>query len=281
MCKSLKNRYTPFGYCIKKGRIEIVPYEAEVIKRIFSEYVAGKSLKSIAELLSESKVQYIPNEFQWNKNRVARIISDERYRGNDLYEAIIDEDTFNRAKSVKISRNTQQSYEKDTVISSSVTNIVCGKCSCTTRRISDRRRKWEQKYLCTNPECRATYEISDKKMIKMLSRIIDASRLLFERSITSDSFLEIHRMEMEISRLLDGSNIDYDKVEKLIFECANKKYQLESKDRSSYDKLRRELDNPQFTVNRHTVMELVSCIKLIDNDKIEVTLINGQIMNGE
>lgn len=68
----------PFGYTMENGRIEINQQQAEILCEIFTEYIQGTSLKAKAEKLSESKIEYAPNKYSWNKNRVQRILTDQR-----------------------------------------------------------------------------------------------------------------------------------------------------------------------------------------------------------
>ena len=44
-----KIRYIPYGYTIRNGRTVIEHTEADVIREIFDAYIAGASLKAIAE----------------------------------------------------------------------------------------------------------------------------------------------------------------------------------------------------------------------------------------
>ena len=50
-----KIRYIPYGYTMRNGRTVIAQDEATVIREIFSAYINGASLQSIAELLTESR----------------------------------------------------------------------------------------------------------------------------------------------------------------------------------------------------------------------------------
>ena len=55
----MRNRYTPFGYCVRNGVIAIQAEESETVQRIFSEYIGGQSLKQIAENLTAEKIEQI------------------------------------------------------------------------------------------------------------------------------------------------------------------------------------------------------------------------------
>ena len=277
----MDNRYTPFGYHVEDGAISIAETEAAIIRQIFSDYIGGKSLKEIAAELTVRKVEYLPQKWQWNKNRVVRVINDIRYLGNDVYAAIVDESTFRKAQDMKLARNTQKEYDRNTVISQSVTNLVCGKCGSHAMRVHDNRSKFGQKYVCTNKECGTEYRISADMMITMIADLIPKDILESSETDKPDIMMEIHQMEQEIARAIEYADRDTEQIRRMILECANKKYQAASSGRANLDKVKQNISREDFTVNRKIVMELVSQIKLISDEEIEITLINGQVLRKE
>ena len=44
-----ENRRIPYGYQIQNGAITIHSEETEIVRRIYSDYVSGKSYKAIAD----------------------------------------------------------------------------------------------------------------------------------------------------------------------------------------------------------------------------------------
>ena len=81
-------RKQPFGYKMKLGEIVPQPQEAEAVRSIYLQYLAGASFKQLAEQLQTEDVPYDEDK-SWNKNMVARILEDSRYVGADLYPPII------------------------------------------------------------------------------------------------------------------------------------------------------------------------------------------------
>ena len=81
-------RKQPFGYKMKLGEIVPQPQEAETVRSIYLQYLAGASFKQLAEQLQTEDVPYDEDK-SWNKNMVARILEDSRYVGADLYPPII------------------------------------------------------------------------------------------------------------------------------------------------------------------------------------------------
>lgn len=44
----MKNRNIPYGYCYENGMVVIQPSEAQILRKIFQEYLQGLSLLKIA-----------------------------------------------------------------------------------------------------------------------------------------------------------------------------------------------------------------------------------------
>lgn len=76
-----------YGYTIRDGRLEIQENEAEYIRKIFDNYLAGNALIKSAELVGLKK----------NSSSVKRILTNKNYLGNDTYPKIIDRESFERA----------------------------------------------------------------------------------------------------------------------------------------------------------------------------------------
>ena len=277
----MNNRYTPFGYCIRDGKTMIVSSEAEVIKKIYSLYLSGESLKTIAALLTYEKVEFLPDRWNWNKNRIVRILDDTRYMGTERYASIISADVFQQAQEMKLSRNTQTGYDRTKVISTSVVPIICGKCGCSTQRSLDRRRKDTHRYTCDNPLCHEVYHISEEAMIQMIENLMGGASVTVNSQPDLDSLSEIQRLEREIARAIEYYNGGFSEIEAMIHDCVKKKYQTKSSGRADSDKLKYHLESERFQVNRRTVAELVSQIRLMSDNDLELTLINGQILRKE
>lgn len=91
--QSLKNGNVPFCYKsflgYKKGadgKPEIVPEEAKIITRIYTEYLAGKSLNDIAKSLITDGIYTPTGKTQWTSNVVLSILSNEKYKGDALLQ---------------------------------------------------------------------------------------------------------------------------------------------------------------------------------------------------
>ena len=99
----LKNRNIPFGYCMVNGKYALNAPEAETVRKIFDDYIGGKSLKTIA---AEMTVPYNTGKAVWNKNMVCRVIENKKYIGENKFPKIISDKDFKRAAEIKTERNT-------------------------------------------------------------------------------------------------------------------------------------------------------------------------------
>lgn len=104
----LKNRNIPFGYCIINGEYAPNNSEAETVRKIFEDYIGGKSLRKIA---AEIKVPYNVGKTVWNINMVCRVLENQRYTGENGYPQIIPKHDFEQALRIKAERTT---YRKPT-----------------------------------------------------------------------------------------------------------------------------------------------------------------------
>ena len=90
---------TLLGYRYKDGKYEVVPEEAEVVKRIFDEYLSGKGQLAIAKELND---EGIPTRFDnaWGRSSVGKILRNYTYTGNLLLQKVFREDHLTK-KTVK------------------------------------------------------------------------------------------------------------------------------------------------------------------------------------
>lgn len=70
-----------YGYRSVKGKIEIVPEEAEVVRRVFAAYLSGKGMPTIAAMLRR---EHVPTRMggEWNTTHIAEMLKNEKYMGD-------------------------------------------------------------------------------------------------------------------------------------------------------------------------------------------------------
>ena len=76
----------PYGYVRKNGKIEIDNDRAAVVRRIFSDYLAGRSSHDIAATLTAENVPCRYGGTNWNAIAVRYTLANEKYTGNSLWQ---------------------------------------------------------------------------------------------------------------------------------------------------------------------------------------------------
>lgn len=75
-------RTASYGYRMRKdGELEIVPEEAEVVRRIFDSFLSGMGKCKIADMLNE---QQVPKRLEfpiWHTSTIDHILKNRRYMG--------------------------------------------------------------------------------------------------------------------------------------------------------------------------------------------------------
>lgn len=91
--QSLKNGNVPFSYKSflgyrkgADGKPEIDEEQAVIIRRIFAEYLAGKSLLDIAKGLTADEIPTARGKSNWSSVRVQSILTNEKYKGDALLQ---------------------------------------------------------------------------------------------------------------------------------------------------------------------------------------------------
>ena len=146
------------GYRYKDGEYVIVPEEAEIVKRIYADFLSGKGIEAIMKSLNESGV-LTQQGFNWHRSAVMRILRNYTYTGNlllqtkyrenhltkktlvnhgelpqyhatDSHEAIIDMETFEEVQAEiarRAKKYTKPHKRKEYPFSGIMTCAVCGK----------------------------------------------------------------------------------------------------------------------------------------------------------
>ena len=73
------------------GSLKIIPEEAAIVRKIFSEYISGIGKMKIANMLNEEKIPTI-NGCEWTTEDIRRILQNEKYAGNMLLQKSYRED---------------------------------------------------------------------------------------------------------------------------------------------------------------------------------------------
>ena len=99
-------RKIPFGYMIRDGLIQPHPQEADAVRYIFGQYLAGASLLTIAEDMTRRGIRYHQHTAEWNKHMVKRILENTKYIGEGSYPRLVADEKFVAAQRRRMEQNT-------------------------------------------------------------------------------------------------------------------------------------------------------------------------------
>lgn len=178
------NRKQPFGYKMELGEIVPQPQEAETVRSIYLQYLAGASFKQLAEQLQTENVPYDVDK-PWNKNMVARVLEDERYIGERNFPALIPTEQFHAAQ----------------------------------ERRKEMRPEYKQKEL--RKLCGGTVPDSvARKVLKILNQVVDDPQLIKIESSGVPTTEDIRRRRLELDRLLQTPPVDEEIARQKAMELA-------------------------------------------------------------
>lgn len=211
------NNITPYGYRYANRTFVVEPKEAEVVRRIFAEYLSGSGPIVIAGMLNDEGIpSYVPGKM-WNPESVDRILHNEKYIGDtchqktfasdDLpfttkinrgelpkyyiestHEAIITREVFERAQSLIARRKPPH---KRTVKNLPLSGVIrCGECGSNCKRKMIRGKAY---WICRKHNIRKEYcsmpQISESELgdafVAMFNKLKAGSKLILAPAISS------------------------------------------------------------------------------------------------
>ena len=275
----MAKRTIQYGYKLENGKIAIDYGEAEIVREIFRLYIENSSLKKVADELNRREVVYFKGKIEWGKHRVALIIENKRYIGDECYPPIIDDELFrtaNEKKNLKSFEPKKNSKEVEIL----KTMVHCGQCGKKMRRVP----QWhtQEKWVCGS-RCKCQKYISDDYLNTTIKKIF-----IERKSGTGDCFTEnteptyektqeIMRFTNEIARMSNAPNIDFNVVKKLIFECANLKFQSCKENLYSVynDKVKKVIDSVTEDDDLIKFLEIISSVIVNSDGSFSLRLNDG------
>ncbi len=86
------------------GKPEIIPEQAEVVRRIYDLFLSGTSIRDIKEYLEQNNIRNVDGEVKWARNAINSILTNEKYCGDVLLQKTYIDDCINK----KVKKNTGQ-----------------------------------------------------------------------------------------------------------------------------------------------------------------------------
>jgi predicted RNA-binding Zn-ribbon protein involved in translation (DUF1610 family) len=294
------NRVIPFGYRVELGVAVLHSDEASIVIEIYKSYINGNSYKAIAVALTGRAVSFSSGKNEWNKNMVKRILEDQRYLGDNQYPKLLDAELFGKARHILGTKIAKQNVAKKDVLPKIPVKVVCGRCGVEMTRRHDSRRKIPESWRCESSECGMIADIADEefsaKITAALNHLINHPEL-----VTSPPSEERHpgyrengdtgssaasgakKFDAEIARLLDGREVDRERLKEAIYRYAEEKYRHLDDSRIITEMIKAEFEKsaPFFTLDANLLRRTVAGIVLQESGDMNLMLKNGQIIGKE
>ncbi len=160
---------------------EIIPEQAEIVRRIFTGYLTGNSVQKIADELAAEGIPSPSNKGEWSEGSVRGILQNEKYCGDVILQKtyttdpiskkvkknngelpkvyiknnhapIISREIYERAQQEKARRGSKRKISKYSITEQSKYSslhalseiLVCGECKTPYRRVVWRKRNGEK-----------------------------------------------------------------------------------------------------------------------------------------
>lgn len=94
------------------GEFVINEEQAEIVRRIFNEYLGGKSTAQVAKSLTDDGIKTVTGKDKWNTSTILSMLKNEKYKGDCLMQKFYI-DNYLTKKLVKNDGELQQYYVKD------------------------------------------------------------------------------------------------------------------------------------------------------------------------
>lgn len=292
-------KHIPIGYKLVDGKIEVDRERAKVIRKIFTDYLKGSSMKKIAEDLSKRGFLNKNNKPNWYHGSIGRILEDSKYLGDEIYLQIIDKETFQAVKEKRREKNKHYARTKEDIRerneSAFIEKLVCGQCGELYRKYTTDigKSKEETVWKCHNH----TYQ----RKMKCNNLILDESELedefiasvnylisrmwILERNKKkkkSRTNMEIRNLEERIKELEEKGLQSSKELSSLIFKRARAYYDISQIDDYDYmtEKIKEELRDRKKLIefDGELFKKIIDKIRIYKDGNMEVEFINGIIL---
>lgn len=263
----------------EKGKLVIDPEGAEIVKRIYREYLEGASLLEISRSLERDKILTAAGKAKWRSETIKKILKNEKYIGDALlqktytvdflskkrvinngivpqyyvknsHEAIIPRELYMQVQEEMVRRSNLYTGKSKRIYSSkfALSSIVfCGHCKDIYRRVHWNNRG--KKIIVWRCVSRLEEKGSKCKSRTILEENLQSAVLrAINSTITGkDDFIKV--LKNNIETVLKERLEDTDEIEKKLvhlqeelIRCAGTSMESDSKYNSNYESLVQEIN---------------------------------------
>ena len=249
-------RKQPFGYKVQLGEIVPQPQEAETVRSIYLQYLAGASFKQLAEQLQTEDVPYDEDK-SWNKNMVARILEDDRYIGDKEFPALIPTEQFHAAQERRKEMCPEYKHSKSSLKKEEIKNKV----------------------LKDKLELLPKNSLRNPVVEKILNQMVNDPQIIKIETSGVPTTEDIRRLQQELDTLLQTPPVDADTARQKALEVASLKLASVKTEEYESHRLRRIFGSQAklWELDANLLRQSIRKITY-DSKTVKVLLKNNQVL---
>lgn len=288
--------HLPIGYKMVDGKIHKDQEKADTVKKIYRDYMNGKSMLTIAKELTGKEIPNANNRTNWTHGAVGKILQNTKYMGDDLYSPLVSKETFHKVQEKRKGRTVQlgrmaqlNSMDKNNIFTD---RIFCGECKEPYRKYIEHCGKPQEKvrwkckrYIFNNRVlCRNLFYTEDEIKTVITSAI---NKLLQKRSLLDKPYrkepskkrMELKEVEKQIQELEEQEQFSSPELAQLIFKRAELTYKDSKIEDYPFNtqKIKEIVDGiDELTdFNEELMVQIIKRVFIYQDGKIETEFING------
>lgn len=279
-------RKISFGYMIRNGLIQQHPQEANAVRYIFGQYLAGASLLTIAEGMTRQDIRYHQHTAEWNKNMVKRILENAKYTGEGNYPRLVSDEDFAAAQRLRTERNIYAPLA--TEIQPIQNKTACAQCG--GRMVRGGRAHGRVSWRCQGPDCGQVVTISDEALAEQaderLRELAQTPHLLTAPEPRQTGVdMDAVRLRNELTLALNRGSEKPEYIKSLALAVAAQRYSQLPDPTLAHELEQLQTRLKQGPVDAGTLNGLlhtaVRSVRLTPSKNVELELVNGTIIAGK
>lgn len=279
-------RKIPFGYEIRDGQLRPHPQEADAVRYIFGQYLAGASFLAIAQDMAGEGVRYHSHTAEWNKNMVKRILENSKYTGADNWPRLVSDENYAAAQRQREGRNTYAPLAVE--IRPIQGKAVCGLCG--GRMVRGTRSRGRASWRCQTPACGQIVTISDEALAALvdaqLRELAQSPHLLTAPEPQRPGVdMDAVRLQNELTQALNRGSDSPEYITTLALAVTAQRYSQLPDPTPAHELERIRARLEQGPADAGTLSALLStaveAVRLCPGKTVELELVNGKLISEE
>lgn len=293
-------RHTPIGFRMRDGKVFFEEEKANIVRKVFTDYLSGISTYAIARELTASGILNANNKPSWNHGSVGKILENIKYLGDEMYPQLIDTEIFEQVQN----RRQEQRKKLGRVVQPNSMNnqspfsgrLWCGECGEPFRKYiencgkASEKSKWKCKHyiyknrvhcncgVMTDEQIKEVFILAVNELIKKPSLLQKKQKELPKRY--SPEYL---KLDQKIKDMEANEQFSSKELSTLIFQRATLLYQ--SAQIYDYEHQTEKIKQAfadikqQTEFNEELFLQIIKQLVIYEDGRIEVEFINGFIVH--